>query len=145
MRVLIDNDVVLDFLLKREPYFQEARELFLRAAKREIVLFVAAITPINCFYTIRKFHDLETTRESVRKLLQIVKIARVDKSILDRAFGLGFNDYEDAVQCSSAIRAKLEAIITRNIKDFRKSTITTYTPADFIEFLNSQADLSLGP
>jgi predicted nucleic acid-binding protein len=145
MRVLFDNDVVLDLLLRREPYHIEVKELFLRAAKREIVVFVSAITPINCFYIIRKEKDLATAGEAVRKLLRIVGVSRVDKPILDNAFSLGFSDFEDAVQCSSAMKTKLDAIITRNIKDFTNSPIATYTPADFLEFLGTQEEISLGP
>lgn len=145
MRVLLDNDVVLDLLLKRQPFYPDVKELFRRAARREIVVFVSAITPVNCFYTIRKERDIETADMAVRKLLNIVKVSRVDKPILDSAFSLGFIDYEDAVQCSSAMKMKLDAIVTRNVKDFSSSPIAIHTPADFLEFLKSQEQISLGP
>jgi predicted nucleic acid-binding protein len=145
MRVLLDNDVVLDFLLRREPFFPDAQELLIRGAKRELEIFISAITPINCFYIIRKAKDRETARQAVVKLLRIVKVCRVDRSILKDAFSLDFDDFEDAVRCSSAVRTRLEAIITRNLKDFENAALPVYSPGDFIKFLKTGRKISLGP
>ncbi len=54
MRILLDTNVVLDFILKRAPFNIEAKEIFIRAAQRQIGIFVSPITPINAFYTTRK-------------------------------------------------------------------------------------------
>ncbi len=145
MRVLLDNDVVLDFLLRREPFYNESKELFIRAAKREITIFIAAITPINCFYIIRKERDIETAHESVKKLLKIVKICAVNKATLENATQLDFADYEDAVQCASAEKTKLEYLVTRNLKDFKKSTIAVTSPNDLLHLLDSPGSITLRP
>ena len=145
MRTLLDNDIVLDFLLRRDPFFADAKELFVRGAKRDIELFVSAITPINCFYIIRKEKDRHTAKDAVAKLLRIVKVCRVDRSILNDAFSLDFDDYEDAVQCSSALRTRLDSIVTRNLKDYERSALPAYSPGDFIKFLNTQGTIFLGP
>lgn len=54
------------------------------------------------------------------------------------AFSLGFSDYEDAVQCASAVAAGLDAIVTRNTEDFAGSPIPVYSPAEFLEFLDTE-------
>jgi predicted nucleic acid-binding protein len=135
MRVLVDNDVVLDIILQRAPFDVEAKELFLKAGRTEITIFIAAITPINAFYTIRKERDKQTARTSIQGLLKLVEICRTDKQVSEDAFALGFSDYEDAVQCSSAIAENLDAIVTRNAKDFKNSPIPVYSPSQFLELL----------
>jgi predicted nucleic acid-binding protein len=97
MRVLLDTNVVLDFILKRTPFNVEAKETFLRAAHRQIEIFVSPITPINAFYTTRKEKGKDTAFESIEKLLKIVRLTKSNKLIFQNALALNFNDYEDAV------------------------------------------------
>ena len=134
-RILVDNDVVLDFILKRPPFAREAKELFVRSARKEIEIYVCALTPTNSFYTIRKERDLPTAQASVIQLLKLVQVSRVDMSILEDASMLGFSDYEDAVQCASAMAENLDAIVTRNAKDFKNSPIPVYSPTEFLDIL----------
>ena len=75
MRVLLDSDVVFDFVFERIPFFQAARELI---------------------------------------------------------------DYEDAVQHASAFESGLDAIITRNVKDYKNARLPIFTPDDFLQHLKSQ-------
>lgn len=135
MRILVDNDVVLDFILKRPPFDREAKELFVRSARKEIEIYVCALTPTNSFYTIRKERDLPTAQASVIQLLKLVQVSRVDMSILEDASMLGFSDYEDAVQCASAMAENLDAIVTPNAKDFKNSPIPVYSPTEFLDIL----------
>ena len=66
MRVLADNDVVLDFLLERKPFNGEAKELFRLVGRKKLEIYVASITPVNAFYTIRKERDKQTALVAVR-------------------------------------------------------------------------------
>ena len=97
MRVLLDTNVVLDFILKRTPFNVEAKEIFVRAAQRQIEIFVAPITPINDFYTTRKEKGKDIAFQSIEKLLKIVRLTKSDIHIFQSALALGFRDYEDAV------------------------------------------------
>jgi hypothetical protein len=71
-------------------------------------------------------------------LLQAVKVCPLNESILDAAFALPFNDYEDAVQHCCATATGLDAIVTRNVRDYRNSTLPVFTPAQFLSHLESQ-------
>ena len=62
MRVLLDTDVVIDFLMAREPFAQRARQIFELNAQRKIQCYIASITPLNVFYVARKSHSLEETK-----------------------------------------------------------------------------------
>ena len=112
MRVLLDTNVVLDFVLERSQFFDEADGIFLKCRNKEIEAFVSPITPIN-FYTTRKEKGKDIAFKAVEGLIILVEICRIDKLVLQNAFRLGFTDFEDAVQCASAMAEDLDAIVTR--------------------------------
>ncbi|MBS1794503.1 MAG: PIN domain-containing protein [Acidobacteria bacterium] len=135
MRVLIDTNIVLDFVLARQPFFTEADQIFFRLRKKEFEAFVSAITPINVFYTTRKETDKATAFTAVDELLKLVEIARSDNRIYKNALSLNFKDYEDAVQHECAVAENLDAIVTRNAKDYQNASIRIYSPAEFLQTL----------
>jgi hypothetical protein len=45
-------------------------------------------------------------------------------------------DYEDAVQHAAAQAAGLDAIITRDLKDYKHSILPVYSPADFLALIS---------
>ena len=136
---MLDNDVVLDYVLHRVDHFESAAEIFRLLDTSKIDVFVSSITPVNTFYTTRKEKGLEAATQAVQLLLDTVRFCVSDRSVLQNAFDLGFSDFEDAVQCSSAISEGLDAIVTRNAKDYADSPIQIYSPAEFLEVLQNEA------
>ena len=139
MRVLIDTNIFIDYVLERHPFHADAKAIILHLSDLDFTGYVSAITPVNVYYYGRKMKDLEHARKEVRRLIRLVEIARTDKEVLQDAFELEFKDYEDAVQCASAIAEGLDAIVTRNIKDFKKSPIPVYSPAEFLKVLRNES------
>lgn len=137
IQVLLDNDVVLDFLLVRQPFFVEADEIFIRLQNKEFNAYLSAITPNNAFYTTHKQIDKATAFKAVEGLLQIIEVCRTDKAVLQKAFTLNFTDFEDAVQCASAMEENLDAIVTRNLKHYKNSPVKIYSPGEFLQFLQT--------
>jgi predicted nucleic acid-binding protein len=137
MRVLLDTNVVLDFVLARHPFFIEANEIFVRLQNGEFEAFVSAITPINVFYTTRKEKDKTIALAAIEELLKLVEITKSDNLIFQNALALGFSDYEDAVQHECAAAENLDAIVTRNSKDYKNSLVKIYSPSEFLQFLQT--------
>ena len=137
MRILLDNDVVLDFILTRQPFFAEADEIFVRLQNEEFMAYISTITPINAFYTTRMEKGKDVAFKAVEGLLKLVEVCRTDKSVLQNAFTLSFTDFEDAVQCASALAENLDAIVTRNTKDYKNSPVKVYSPTEFLQYLQS--------
>ena len=135
MRVLLDNDVVLDFLLIRHPFYAAADEIFVRLQNKEFEAFISTITPINAFYMTRKEKGKDVAFKAVEGLIKLVEVCRTNKSVLQNAFTLGFTDFKDVVQCASAIAENLDAIVTRNVKDYKNATVKVYSPDEFLQVL----------
>lgn len=140
MRVLVDTDVVIDFLMAREPFAQWAREIFELNAQRKIQCYVASITPLNVFYVARKTTSLEDRLRIIQQLLLQVEVTAIGREILLRAFDFGFSDYEDAVQYACAEASGVEAIITRNSSDYKDATLPVFSPTDFLAKLKLQQE-----
>jgi len=94
--------------------------------------FVSGITPINLFYVGRKNLSVVAVRQSVTDLLAAVQVCPIDRAILRAAEVLPFSDYEDAVQHASATASGLDAIVTRDLADYKGATLPVFSPADFL-------------
>lgn len=136
MRVLLDTDVVLDVMLARIPFAQAARQILDLSEQGRFEAYICAITPLNIFYIARKAHSVAALRQAIQELLQTVRVCPIDYSILTSAFALPFTDYEDAVQCASAMASQMDAIVTRNLSDYKNAPMRVFAPADFLNHLN---------
>jgi predicted nucleic acid-binding protein len=136
MKVLIDTNVLLDFLLEREPFKKDAEELFAAIDSGQIIGYVTATTLTDIFYIARKHtRSLELAREAVSSTLETMTICPIDRNVLEAAFTSGLTDFEDAVQIYSAITQNLDAIVTRDAKGFVSSTIPVYSVQELLKRL----------
>ena len=131
-RVLLDTDVILDVLFDRPQFVEPAAILWEAHEQGKIEGHISAITSVNVFYIARKLKDVETAKLAVTRLIGTFRICAVNQSILQQAMLLPLSDYEDAVQLATAITYQLDAIITRNLKDYQKSPRPVFSPADFL-------------
>lgn len=138
MRLLIDTNVILDFLQAREPFVEPAAHLFERIDAGEIEGFITATSITNIYYIVRKMAGQEVARAAIAQLLCDLNICTVDLDVLERAIALDFQDFEDAVQYACAVVYDLDAIVTRDAAGFVNAEIPVIAP----ENLNSITDES---
>ncbi len=99
MRVLVDTNIVLDFLLQREPFSQDAELLFQAIDSGQVVGYVTATTLTDIFYISRKHTlSIDQARQAVSETLTVMVICPVNRAVLESAFKSGLADFEDAVQ-----------------------------------------------
>ncbi len=121
--------------MARAPFAKRAGELLDLCEQGVFEAYVFGITPINVFYIARKAQSSHALRQAIQELLQTVRVCPVDHSILINAFALPFSDYEDAVQHASATASELDAIVTRNVGDYKNAALPVFTPTDFLNHL----------
>jgi predicted nucleic acid-binding protein len=135
MRALLDSDVNLDFILQRQPFFVEAAEIFTRLGNGEFDAYVSAVTPINVYYFTRKAKGISGARQAVQDLLIAAKVCAIESKTLQNAHNSPITDYKDAVQHECALAANLDAIVTRNLKDYKNSLVKVYSPTEFLQII----------
>jgi predicted nucleic acid-binding protein len=139
VRVLVDTNIVLDFLLQREPFSQDAELLFQVIDTGEIVGHVTATTLTDIFYISRRHtRSVEQARQAVLEILTAMMICPVDRVVLESAFNSGLADFEDAVQIFSAVTQGLEAIVTRDAQGFLSSPIPVLSIQELLQQVRQQ-------
>ena len=124
-KVFMDTDVVLDFVLRREPHFMDAAKLFQAGMERKIELLVSASSLKDVFYFARKAvlptqsGSEKRGREVIRLLLQIAEVCPLDRLMWEEALQSVLKDTEDALQLACAGRNQADFLVTRNFKDYQ--------------------------
>ena len=129
MRVLLDTNVVLDVLLKRDPWQAEASALWQAVDGGQLTAYLPASAVTDIFYVARKLTDIVRARQSVQVCLDAFTIATVDRAVLERAQVLSGSDYQDNVQIACAELNELDAIVTRDPDDYEGSPSAVWSPA----------------
>lgn len=137
IRVLLDTNVVLDFLLDRDPFAEVAAALWQANDEGQIEAYVSVITPINVFYIARKLKGAATARQLVESMLAACRVCSPDRDTLLSALAYPLKDFEDAVQVVSAQVEALNALITRDPADFKGVDFPVLSPESFLKQLAS--------
>lgn len=135
-RLLIDTNIVIDLLSKREKFYDEAADLFSRADKKELVLTITSLTFANTNYILTKLKSAKEAREILRKFKVLVELLNLDDKVTELALSdESFPDFEDGLQYYSAIENQIDVIITRNKKDFKNSKIPVLSTKEFLALI----------
>ncbi|PVW14580.1 type II toxin-antitoxin system VapC family toxin [Marixanthomonas spongiae] len=133
-KLFIDSDVVIDFFTDRAPHANPASELFELNEKGSVTLYLSAVSINNIYYIVRKFLGHKKTLDVVETLIEMTEVIGTTKKEIIQALTNDFKDFEDSIQYSSALTINgLDAIITRNTKDFKNSKIAVMTPLNFLK------------
>lgn len=139
MRVMLDANVVLDVLLRREPFHEPAGQLLSRAERGDIQSYICASVVTTIFNLARKVVGLDQAHRQVRTILSILDVAPVTGAVLQEAADSNMSDFEDAVVAASARQMQVGAIATRNERDFAKARVSVYSPASLLVLLDASA------
>lgn len=133
-KLFIDTNIVIDLLSRREPFYEEAANLFSLADKKIIELSISSLTIANTSYTLLRQTNSTSAKEILRKLRLIINILPLDDKIIGIALNdNSFDDFEDGLQYFTAVENNQDLIITRNLKDFKNSNLPVMTARQFLE------------
>lgn len=134
MKALIDTCVVCDFLQKRDPFAEPAMFLFEMMATNEIEGYITTKSIANIYYLMHRcLHSDKQTRNIINKLLDFVNLLDTTANDVINALPSSVTDYEDAILNETAIRTKMDYIVTRNTKNFTKSSMAVFSPQECLE------------
>ncbi len=131
-KILIDLNVILDFLNKREGH-EKAADILNMCSSGKAVGYICAHEITTLSYFLGKIIKEKTKRNKIiNGILELLNIISIDKKILKEALLSKIDDYEDAVIDESAKKEKIEYIITRDLKDFKNASIKAITPEEYL-------------
>jgi predicted nucleic acid-binding protein len=137
MKVLIDTNVILDVLQKREPHYETSAAV-LKLCGPRLRGYISANQTTDIFYVLRRHgHDATKAKAILKKLTDNVKILDVTAADVDNALASAMPDFEDALLAAQALRQKAEYIVTRNENDYKLSQVPAISPQAFLDKLYS--------
>lgn len=138
MKVFIDTNVLIDYINRRNPYFEDSATIVGLCVDKYLKGVVSSLTIINCMYVARKIYDKESLFAQLNWMLDVFKITPIDKKMIKKASVIYPLDFEDAVQFFSAKSENVDCIITRDESGFNDFDIPKYTPTEFIRLCKEQ-------
>lgn len=137
LRILVDTNVLLDYLLCRSPFDEAARDIVLACKQRKVLGCIAAHSISNMFFILRKAFNVDERRRLLRGVCELFEIEGIDKArILDALADETFSDFEDCLQKECAIAFQADYIVTRNGDDFKSGPVPTINPKEFCKLLS---------
>ena len=136
MKVLIDTNVILDVLYKRNGFYEDSLKIWKLCETRKIDGYISALSIPNIVYILRRELDPEKTLEVINNINLVFKIYDLKSEIIMQAAEKKTKAYEDALQMITAQKLKASFIVTRNIKDYVGSKIIAVKPSELLERLD---------
>lgn len=137
-KILIDTDVILDFFFDRKPFSENAAKILSLCESQEITGFLTPVILSNVYYLLRQTAKHKKVIEKLKMLVSITEILIVDRDSILQALNSEFKDFEDALQNYSAeLNKEIDIIITRNIKDYKRSALAVLTPDNYLKTRDS--------
>lgn len=132
-KLLIDTNIVLDLLSKRDDFYDSAAKIFSYADKHKLKLSVSSLTFANTNYVLSKQKTAKEAREILRRFKVLIRVLSLNDKIVELALNDdSFKDFEDGLQYYTALENNQDIIITRDLKDFKSSKIPVLTAEEYL-------------
>ena len=145
MRLMLDSNIVIDYLKMRDPFFAGARKLMLLGFLAEHELWFSSVQANDVFHTLAdggKPSQAVQLKQDFKKMRQAMHICGVGEAQFDAALDSAWDDLEDACVYQCALRLKADAIVTRNQQDFEKSSIKVFDCDELFAYLAEEKGLT---
>lgn len=133
-KVFVDTDVAMDLLTGRTPHYSSAALIFSLADEKKISAYISSLSISNLNYILRSGgHNSSSAKRILKDFKALVQILSVDDHIIQQALDSEFTDLEDAIQHFTALNNAIPIIITRNLKDYKKSVVLVSSPEQYLK------------
>ena len=137
LSVLVDTNVVLDLILDRSPWADDASRLLDAIGNARLRGFIAGHAVTTVHYIVERERDHTRAATAVSDLLELLDVVSLESADFQRALSLGLRDYEDAVQVAACLKVGASFLVTRNTKDFKGAPVETRSPGEVLALLHA--------
>ena len=133
MKILIDTNIILDVMLRREPFYKLSLKILGLTKKDDVEEYISASAITDIYYlAYRQLRDKGKVKKLMNELLTVVSVASVSEQEIENDLSLEWNDFEDSVQYSVAYLQEMDGIVTRNPNDYKEAKIKVWKPEEFL-------------
>ena len=138
MKLMIDSNIVLDHIGRREPFYEMSRLVCLLGIVGEAETYISSTMITDIFYLLRKDFGSSEAQRMIEEDLSFLQVVGTSSTDVSDALSQRWEDFEDCLVSVCAKKVNADYIITRNIKDFKRSSIKALTPSELFEELESR-------
>lgn len=140
-KLLLDTNIVIDYLAEREPFYPDARLLMIAGRMGEFDLWISSSQVTDLIYILSegsKRSLLPSTLEQLRGLRTFVNVCTVSDREIDGMLPSTWNDPEDALLFEIALRHQVDVLVTRNQKDFESPLVRAMNCTELFDWLRDE-------
>ena len=143
-RLMLDTNVVVDYLNRREPHYEKTRLLMICGRMGEFRLLLGASQFTDLVYILSdggRSSEIPVVLERLRGLRSFVEVCPVGATEVDHMLSTSWKDPEDALLYEAALDAKADCLITRNRKDFEGGILPVMDCGEFFDWAEKELGL----
>lgn len=135
MDLMLDNNIILDHIGRRQPFYELSRKVCLLGIIGEANTFISVNMLTDIYYLLKKDFGSAKAQDLIENNLAFLQLVRVLPDDAKRALSRRWSDFEDCLVATCAEKINADYIITRNVKDFKASNVPAITPQELFERL----------
>lgn len=141
MNLLLDTNVLIDYVGSREPFFDDAKQVIAAGFFNDAKLWVSAQSIKDAYYVLSSYAEQKHVQRALRRSLDVITPVSLSAEDAVRGLYLEWNDYEDCLISLCAVAVKADFIITRDEKGFVRSSIPFLSPNAWIKLMKDEHNL----
>lgn len=145
MRLVLDTNILIDFVVEREPYAEAAQLLMLLGYLQEFELWIGTSQITDLIYVLTdggKASQASAAQNIMRNLKKMIHVYASDEEDYDFVANCSWGDLEDAFVYQTARKVKAEAIITRDMQGFSKSSMPCFSCEKLFKHIEESQGIS---
>lgn len=144
MKLLLDTNVLIDYYLRRQPYFGSVSKLLMARIINDVQLWSSAKSYTDISYVASRYVDPQMLQQAFLKSFELIDVCSIDSDDIKRSAELNWADFEDCLISVAAEKVKADAIVTREPKGFERASMAVLSPDQVLGMLEKERGLSYG-
>ena len=138
MDLVLDNNIVIDHIDRREPFYELSRRVCLLGVVGEANTYISVNMLTDIYYLLRKDYGSQGAQDLIENNLSFLQLIGISAEDAQKALAARWGDFEDCLVARCAEKIKADYIVTGNVKDFRSSSVEAVTPEELFDRLEKQ-------
>ena len=138
MDLVLDNNIVIDHIDRREPFYELSRRVCLLGVVGEANTYISVNMLTDIYYLLRKDYGSQGAQDLIENNLSFLQLIGISAEDAQKALAARWGDFEDCLVARCAEKIKADYIVTRNVKDFRSSSVEAVAPEELFDRLEKQ-------
>ena len=135
MKIFVDTNVIIDYLVDRVPFADDAEAVIDVCVSDGNEGAFTGLSACNAVYIIGRYVGRREAELLVREVSSLVGLLPIATEDIKKNLGAEHPDFEDSLQIAAAQAWGADVIITRDMEGFVNSPIKVLTPAEFLNYI----------